>query len=259
MISSCTVPQKKGIYCSVVFECEDLLLKIQEFLGGEQLYLLKLVNKCFLHTIQQHHCQHSPSHLNHYCSSLSVLAWAVEHGGCPNESTCAAAAGAGNLPVLQWLRHRHPPCAWGASTLNAAAGGGHLAVLQWLQQSGNQHAIPWQWYMRTCHHAAKEGHLHTLQWLRDHEVMCNWNDSVEAAAEGGRLRVLQWLRTLDPPVPWTDSACFYAAKGGFLEILKWLRAQDPPCPWTVSTCSAAANRWVSYIIIIYNMQVLVCS
>ena len=48
------------------------------------------------------------------------------------EATCAAAAAAGRLDILKFLRHQNPPCPWSADTCTAAATHGHLAILHWL-------------------------------------------------------------------------------------------------------------------------------
>jgi hypothetical protein len=52
----------------------------------------------------------------------------MPHGG----QTANLAAGAGDLPSLEWLAKQDPPIlpeTWGA---NRAAGNGHLLVLEWM-------------------------------------------------------------------------------------------------------------------------------
>ncbi len=47
----------------------------------------------------------------------------------------------------------------------AAAAAGNVALLQWLREGG----CPWDEYACTC--AAQMGHLSALQWLRSHVCM----------------------------------------------------------------------------------------
>ena len=70
--------------------------------------------------------------------------------------TCAAAAGAGLLPVLQWARDNG--CEWDNATCDEAARAGRLDMLQWARTN----RAPWS--AGTCHGAAEGGHLGVLQW-----------------------------------------------------------------------------------------------
>ena len=122
-------------HCSIdVFECEDIVFTLIHWLDCDSLYLLKHVNTCFLRTIKAHFPQ-TPSPLKHYCSSLNLLTWAVEEGGCPRDlyrTRCVRyGAAQGAMGVLEWARHQ--ACPWDELTCQAAAVGGHLSVLQWLR------------------------------------------------------------------------------------------------------------------------------
>jgi hypothetical protein len=239
---SAMIIQQYFAHLHPVFDCRDLLLMVLGYLDINHLSMYKLVNREFRRVIQLFHHPLPPSFMAHYCSSTSLLLWAMhEGGGSPDASTSAVAASLGNLDVLQYLLiTAKPRCSWTASTLESAAAGGHLHVLEWIREY--LRAIPWQWYIHTSYCAARNGHTHVLQWLWDKQIQCNWNDSAVAAAQGGHLHTIQWLRAQVPPHYWSSTVCFYAAKGNHLEMLKWLRSQDPPCPWGVSTCSAAAGE-----------------
>lgn len=155
-----------------------------------------------------------------------------EHGCEWGVSASAAAAEAGHLHVLRWLRAQDPPCPVTDEVCEAAAGGGHLTVLHWLHQRcprGVQRSAS-----GAAAAAARHGHLDILQWLKAQTRSCNWNKQVcEAAAEGGHLGVLQWLRAQDPPCEWDEYVCSAAARHGNLELLQWARAQEPPCLGTL--------------------------
>lgn len=225
-----------------VFDCQDLLLLILEYLGTDHLNMLNHVNKEFHRIIRKVISWSGLSTLRNYCSSLSLMRWATkEEGVHPNESTTVAAAEQGHLETLKWLvTTREPPCVLTVAALNGAALGGHLEVLQWIQFT-QRGGTPWQWYMHTSNCAAKGGHIHVLQWLWSNDLPCNWNDTCVAAAEGGHLHVIMWLREQVPPPHWNSTVAFHAAKGGHLSMLQWIRAQNPPCPWQASACAAAVS------------------
>jgi len=83
------------------------------------------------------------------------------------QKTCAQAAGAGKLEVLEFARRHH--CPWDADTCSLAAYGGHFRVLVWARA----HGCPWnEW---TTYLAAESGNLHVLRWAREHH--CPWDDN----------------------------------------------------------------------------------
>ena len=154
-----------------VFECEDLLFTLLEFLGHDHYNLLQCVSKDFLRT-SRGHFSHTTSQLKYYCSSVNLLSWAVEEGGCPQDlwrsKGMLYGAELGSLEVLQWLRAQRPPCPWSYTTCFQAAYGGHLTVLQWLRAQDP----PCPWSEGTCRAAAARGHLTVLQWLRAQDPPC---------------------------------------------------------------------------------------
>lgn len=73
---------------------------------------------------------------------MSVLQWLVGWMQQPSEQqqqltliegTLTAAAGAGQLATVQYLRSLTPPCPWDSSACAAAAECGRLDILQWLR------------------------------------------------------------------------------------------------------------------------------
>jgi hypothetical protein len=175
-------------------------------------------------------------HSNQVCGlvaksgNLSVLKWARHEKGYQwGPLTCAAAAGAGHLELLQWLHENG--CPWSQQTCMEAARGGHLEVLKWAHENG----CPWDEWV--CSYAAKGGHLEVLKWLRENG--CPWLFGVcaEAATEG-HLEVLKWAH--ENGCPWNKWVCAYAAKRGHLNVLQW--AHENGCPWDEHTCLFAAER-----------------
>jgi len=90
-------------------------------------------------------------------ASIPMLAW-LKRAGCPfHVVVCEAAAAAGNMDNLVWLRlettFSNAPkssksltcwadkyrCPWDEQTCAAAAQGGHLTVLKWARE----HGCPW--------------------------------------------------------------------------------------------------------------------
>lgn len=123
---------------SLVTECEDVLFTILGFLGDEHFNLQQRISKTFMYVIRQHFPQREyDTCLKPYCSSLELLLWAIEEGGCPVDlyrSKCVYyGALLGSQDVLEWSRNQQPPLNWGVSTCSAASTGGHMDLLQWLR------------------------------------------------------------------------------------------------------------------------------
>ncbi|CAN0038314.1 unnamed protein product, partial [Scytosiphon promiscuus] len=95
-----------------------------------------------------------------------------------NVEVCAAMAGRGNLPLLQFALLNG--CVWGDSTLPVAAEAGHLHIVVWARANGCT------WGAATFHAAARGGHVYMLRWLKDNE--CPWNAwTCQSAAICGHL------------------------------------------------------------------------
>eukprot|EP00611_Tribonema_gayanum_P002320 TRINITY_DN116_c0_g1_i1.p1 TRINITY_DN116_c0_g1~~TRINITY_DN116_c0_g1_i1.p1 ORF type:complete len:380 (-),score=26.06 TRINITY_DN116_c0_g1_i1:93-1232(-) len=141
---------------------------------------------------------------------------------------CNAAAGRGDLEMLQWARSKG--CYLHHFTGAAAARGGHLEVLQWAHANGCPSDAG------TCAAAASGGHLEVLRWL--HDVRCEWDQSTcDCAADGGHLGTLQYAARRG--CPWTRWTCYNAAYRGHLQLLHWAHAHG--CPCDTGTCSWAVR------------------
>jgi len=93
-------------------------------------------------------------------------------------------AGRGGPHLLQ---ARGPPCDWGGtSACCAAACAGRLGVLQWLREPQHwaQRGPPCPWGEHLCSTAARQGHLRLLQWVvgvsgvPGEPGTCPWNTGV---------------------------------------------------------------------------------
>jgi hypothetical protein len=62
------------------------------------------------------------------CCQPQSLAW--------QERTCEAAAGGGQVHVLQWLRAQDPPCPWDERTIWAAVEAEEFAAIKWAAANG---------------------------------------------------------------------------------------------------------------------------
>jgi len=175
-----------------------------------------------------------------------------------DEELAAAAAGAGHLPMLQWLRTRG--CPWNASTLAHAAAGGHREVLEWAiaqgcprdaracagaASAGDLATLRWlreqgfAWDVRCYIAAAEGGHLDVMRYAREHG--CDWgagNQVCRAAARGGSVPVLQWC--FENGAAWGPVTCEAAATGGHLDALKFALGRG--CPMNENAATAAARH-----------------
>jgi uncharacterized protein with NRDE domain len=222
----------------MVFDNLDVLSVIATMLGQGCAFPFALTSKhCYIGT--KGAGMKLTSNPRHFCTSISLVCFAVSCGYQINLKLLNCVVMDGHLDVLQWLRSQTPPCSWDERTSEAAAQGGHLEILQWLRSQ----TPPCPWSERTTSDAAAQGgHLEILQWLRSQTSPCSWDERTsEAAAQGGHLEILQWLRSQTPPCSWDERTSEAAAQGGHLEILQWLRSQTPPCAWDERTSEAAAQ------------------
>jgi len=174
------------------------------------------------------------------------------------EELAAAAAGAGHLPMLQWLRIQH--CPWDGSTLAYAAAGGHREVLEWAiaqgcprdaracagaASAGDSATLRWlheqgfEWDVRCYVAAAEGGHLDVMRYAREHG--CDWgagNQVCRAAARRGSVALLQWC--VENGAAWGPRTCEAAAIGGHLDALKFALGRG--CPMNESAATAAARH-----------------
>ncbi len=151
--------------------------------------------------------------------------------GMEVEASCAAAA-AGHVHLLEWLRTYDARSVYSSSTPYAATRAGRLDVMQWLRANGCVEG--WDvWLMQSV---AGAGHLALLQALRAQG--CAWDADIKcySAARGGRLEVLQYLHRAGCTLG--DDICVGAACGGSVEVLKYVRAHG--APWSIEEVVAAA-------------------
>ncbi|GIL81225.1 hypothetical protein Vretimale_1204 [Volvox reticuliferus] len=159
-------------------------------------------------------------------------------GCCPVLELMAAAASAGHLHVVQWLRRRG--CPWGTA-MAAAAEAGHLEVCQWLLSSGcslgralvaaayggQRNVCQWllqeaacSWEQAAARAAAATGHVDLMDWLLHYpkrstdmtSVQIDWQGLVTAAAQGCDLVTLQRLHR-----QWVESTGSFGGGGGSSE------------------------------------------
>ncbi|PNH06642.1 Ankyrin repeat domain-containing protein [Tetrabaena socialis] len=164
---------------------------------------------------------------------LPAVAWLVETLGADRALTTgvfAAAAQAGSMELLRWLRARG--CPWDATVFAAGAEGGSEEQLKWLVDRGCLMGDDGEPYVRATRH----GDLAILRCLR--RLGCPWGadgSSITRAVmllikdpygSGGHVqRVLGWL-LLDQscPVDW-DVAEAVAEQKGDAALTGWLQAQ----------------------------------
>eukprot|EP00882_Tetradesmus_deserticola_P007620 GHRQ01008025.1.p1 GENE.GHRQ01008025.1~~GHRQ01008025.1.p1 ORF type:complete len:391 (+),score=124.82 GHRQ01008025.1:1254-2426(+) len=180
---------------------------------------------------------------------IHVLQWLrTQRSQCPWDFTaCTAAARTPrNLHTLVWLRQQQPRCPWaGSEVWEAAAASGCFETLHWLQSQ----RCPGFDSPSICAAAAGAGQVAVLQWLQQQRPPCTYDESaVAAAAAGGHVSVLQWLKEREGPhsllllLRHTSAECTAAAAGGHLQALHFLReVLDPPCPFSTETAVAAAS------------------
>jgi hypothetical protein len=172
----------------------------------------------------------------------AMAEWALEEG-CPfaSQKVSKACAAAGNLNMLKQLRARGCPLDKG--TIAAAAEAGNLEVLQWLKEE----LRTLSWTQSACEAAAQGGHLEILQWLRRNS--CCWDEGTctAAAAADGHLELLQWA--VAEGCPWDKQRCLQAACGCAslqnsmqLEVLKWVGTQWPRWNKMIQVCTEAVRQ-----------------
>ncbi|CAM9795084.1 unnamed protein product, partial [Phaeothamnion confervicola] len=129
---------------------------------------------------------------------IKTLRWARANG-CPWGDTCCRAAAGGHTEVLEFARADGCP-EDGPRICSAAAGAGRLETLLWLREESRQY----DWDEETTRAAAASGHLAVLQAARAGD--CPWGPRCcSAAAGGGFLEVLRWAR--DNGCPWDNDTC----------------------------------------------------
>ena len=93
---------------------------------------------------------------------LEVLKWLKERGFCLKKRVCLVAAKNGYLEVLKWARENGASCEGEHSgEIVSIASLGHLSILRNAIESGGT------FHPNTCKDAAKMGNLEVLKWARE--------------------------------------------------------------------------------------------
>jgi hypothetical protein len=112
----------------------------------------------------------------------------------------------------------------------AAASAGRLETVRFLRQLG----LPWN-ADTICSSAARSGNIELLQYLK--QQGCVFSERVmSTAAWRGRLHICQYLRA--EQCPWDTKACESATRAGHLSTLRWLHEQG--CPWDLQALRVSA-------------------
>lgn len=124
-------------------------------------------------------------------NGLGMVTWLRENG-CPwDEEACAAAARAGNLPVLKWMRSQG--CPWDTRVFSFAAQEGNVHILEWAFQNGcpfTRDAIL---------DATSNGQKSAILWFL--EKIKNHVNSATVATERGHFNLLSWFMDRGDFVP----------------------------------------------------------
>lgn len=100
---------------------------------------------------------------------IPAVEWLAGQGCLASDgSVCTAAAGAGQLRMLRFLRQQQPPCPWDATACTAAAGAGRAEMLQWMLFEAEPHCECDVWTTRA---AARSGQLAILDWLQERRLL----------------------------------------------------------------------------------------
>ncbi|PNH10038.1 hypothetical protein TSOC_003262 [Tetrabaena socialis] len=158
---------------------------------------------------------------------LPAVAWLVEELGAAaalTASVFAAAARAGSMELLRWLRAWS--CPWDATVFAAAAEGGSEEQLEWLVEQGCPMGDDGEPYVPAVRH----GDMFMLRCLR--RLDCPWGldgrtltRAVTEFTGGSRAHVqhvLSWLLDQGCPVDWD---AVEAAAQRNTELMGWLQAQ----------------------------------
>lgn len=148
-----------------------------------------------------------------------VVAWLLDlpgGTGLADEYSSFWAAHRGHLRCLEalWLRGH----AMDNRCCYAAAGAGHLDCLRWLRNVAHAH-----WDYKTCNHAAGCNQVECLRWALENGCTCLHEASRSAVARGS-VECVKLLMEFDKFRPSDWECCTLAAEMGHLEMLKWLRA-----------------------------------
>lgn len=154
-----------------------------------------------------------------------------------------AAAAAGHVDILQYLRDEQIPRKWQTSSkaVDEAARHGFVHVLRWLhfdrsnhvedeevvddESSGDEEVTMTdsRWAPIALELAATNGHLPAVQWLTEHHrEVCNNYEAFNAAAYMDHVEVAQFLYEYVRSSCSVEQALEHAEEGGAEDTLVWL-------------------------------------
>ncbi|TYZ66401.1 hypothetical protein PybrP1_002540 [[Pythium] brassicae (nom. inval.)] len=148
-----------------------------------------------------------------------------------------AAAAAGRLHIVQWVRETFPEDVCTTETMDKVAGRGDLEMLQWLHAVTSNGGCTSEAMRR----AAANGHLEVVQWLHESGVK-GTAQAMDAAAGAGHLDVVRWLHE-HRSEGCTAVAMTDAAKNGHLDVVRWLHEHrtEGCATWTVDHAAARGH------------------
>jgi hypothetical protein len=149
---------------------------------------------------------------------LDVLRWAISRGRECQPAWCVAAVRGGHAHVVEWLLRLKGGTHWDAGACAAAAGRGDLAMLQRLRAAG----CPWDAGVFSV--AAACGHVEIMRWAHAHG--CPWDErACRMAAMRGHLAVLEWASSTGRA--WFADLCAdLASQYGHRHVTQWIRGRS---------------------------------
>ena len=167
---------------------------------------------------------------------MQVIAQVYSFPGAELGSYYEAAAGSGNVHLLQWLkdhgvRRNHST----DYSFETAARLGHLPAMDWLYAEGFR---PSGWDMRA---ALLNGCTESATWLWDRGQRYNGNNNFwEDAIQGGHIAALEYVFAKGFVL--YPKALILASQQGIVPVLEWLYQHG--CPWPAARseiCTHAAR------------------
>lgn len=128
-----------------------------------------------------------------------------------------AAAGRGDLAMLEWLTTRGHRVQFTPDAIHNAARNGHLSTIEWLFAN---HSVPLT--RSATHHAVVGGHFDVVEWLFAHSPESFSERSMDEAAKHGHWDIVQFLHAHCRHVGCSVYAMDEAAYAGHLAIIQFL-------------------------------------
>lgn len=216
-------------------------------------------NKIALFLMTQHGVKLDRSNWNQICHivvktrDIEVLQLMKDRRWGWTENLTAAAARAGRLDIIQWLRTGTIQCPWDYSVVKSAIFSGNIPTFDWIISHADaqlNEAIARN-ESNIFTPAAANGHIEMLQHLQSQLGSSCITREVNAVAAGHcQLEVLKWLHRLGPD-HLSDAETFSAALHAHRdprqeEVVEWLELQG--CPFDPTLVKDLRGRCLpSYI------------